>query len=414
MAKKERIELDKKDWTSRFSITGEAKITDFTYALDQRSEKSDYVYSRLNLSIDCGEKYGKPNVELMGGYFSEKDGVIYVHGKKEDGSDDFQNQYTIAFEDRFDEDILADVGDLCFMTVGLEKTDKGKTFSKKFLSAYDMIAYINEHLEDGMVITASGQIKYSVYKDSIQCKKEINSIYLAIDKKTGEAVTPDKYKASFTQTVLIDEDSCTRKSLDKDKSVLVVDAYVLEKFKEYNGYDLTQNGKVKGGQLVPLRKQFEFVVDLTTEAGKKKIDAVLNSDKMFKVKKGTVTQITFEGEFVEAGAAVMPTLDDVPDDIKELIEIGVYTEEEALKACADKGSRERRMIILKPFTKKVGDDDDKTTVIAYTPAKYGADDLLFDFLIPKDEDEDEEDADDTVDTDDDSASEEEEDWLSQL
>ena len=409
MAKKERIELDKKDWTSRFNIVGEAKISDFTFTLDQKSEKSDYVYSRLNLSIDCGEKYGKPNVELMGGYFSEKDGVIYVHGKKEDGTDDFQNQYTIAFEDRFDESILEDIGDLCFMTVGLEKTDKDKTFYKKFLSAYDMIAYINEHLEDGMVVNVSGQMRYSVYNGNIQCKKEITSIALS-------QATPDKYKATFVQTVLLDEDSCTKDSLDKDKSSLIVDAYILEKFKEYNGWDLTENGKVKGGKFVPLRKKFEFPVDLTTDVGKKKIQAVLASDKMFKVKKGTVTQITFEGEFIEAGAAVMPTLDDVPDDIKELIEIGVYTEEEALKACADNGSRERRMIVLKPYTKKVGDEDNKTTVIVYTPEKYGVDDLVFDFLTPKDEDEDEEvpfdedtDVEDTEET-----TSDDEDWLSQL
>lgn len=408
MAKKERIELDKKEWTSRFNIVGEAKISDFTFNLDQQSEKSDYIYSRLNLSIDCGEKYGRPNVELMGGYFSEKDGVIYVHGKKDDGTDDFQNQYTIAFEDRFDENILEDIGDLCFMTVGLEKTDKDKTFYKKFLSAYDMIEYIHEHLEDGMVVNVSGQLKYSVYNGNIQCKKEINSIALS-------QATPDKYKATFTQTVLLDEESCTKKSYDKDKSSLIVDTYILEKFKEYNGWDLTENGKIKGGKFVPLRKRFEFPVDTTTEIGKKKMDAVLASDKMFKVKKGTVTQITFEGEFIEAGAAVMPTLDDVPDDIKELIEIGVYTEEEALKACADSGSRERRMIILKPYTKKVGDDDSKTTVIVYTPEKYGADDLVFDFLSPKDEDEDEEvpfDEDTDVDTEE--TTSDDEDWLSQL
>jgi len=383
MAKKERIELDKKEWVSRFNIVGEAEVKDFTFSLDQKSEKSDYIYSRMNLSIDCGEKYGKPNVELMGGYFSEKDGVIYVHGKNEDGSDDFKNQYTIAFEDRFDEDILEDIGDMCFMTVGLEKTDKDKIFYKKFLSAYDMIAYINEHLENGMKVRVTGNMRYTVYNGNIQCKKEVNYITL-VDEK------PENYHANFTQTMLIDEDSCTKESLDKDKSILTVDAYILEKFKEYNGWDLTENGKIKGGKFVPLRKTFEFSVDLTTDAGKKKIQAVLASDKMFKVKKGTVTQITFDGEFIEAGAAVMPTIDDVPDDIKELIEMGIYTEEEALKACANNGARERRMLILKPNIKKVGDGDDKVTQLAIIPEKYSAEDLIFDFLSPKDEDDDEE------------------------
>ena len=407
MAKKQRIELDKKEWTSRFTLVGEANVNDFTFKMNQTSDKSDWVWNQINLRVDCGEKHGKVDCELMNGYGSERDNVIYVHGKKEDGTDDFSNSYTIAWEDRFDEDILKDIGSLCFIRVGLEKTDKEKTFYKDFLTGYDAIEYMNEHLTDGTVIKVDGQLRYSVYNDTIQCRKEITSLVLS-------QATPDKYRASFIQTMLLDEDSCTKESLDKDASVLLVDAYLLEKFKEYNGWDLTENGKVKGGKFVPLRKRFEFDVDLTTEAGKKKIQAVLASDKMFKVKKGTVTQITFEGEFVESGAAVQATMDDVPDDIKELIEIGVFTEEEALAKCSDNGSRERRMLILKPHTKKVGDEDSKITTIVLTQEKYSSEDLIFDFLSPKaDEDEvdevpfDEDDVEETVDNDDN-------DWLNSL
>ena len=387
MAKKERIELDKKEWTSRFTLIGEANVNDFTFKMNQTSDKSDWVWNQINLRVDCGEKHGKVDCELMNGFGSERYNVIYVHGKKEDGTDDFQNSYTIAWEDRFNEDILEDIGDLCFITVGLEKTSDDKTFKKKFLTGYDAIAYMQEHLEAGMVIRVDGQLRYSVYNENIQCRKEISSIYLATDKNTGKPVVPENYKATFVQTMLLDEASCTKDSLDKDASALLVDAYLLEKFKEFNGHDLTENGKVKGGKFVPLKKRFEFSVDLTTEAGKKKVGAVLGSDKMFKVKKGTVTQITFEGEFVESGATVQTTVDDLPDDIKELMEIGVFTEEEALAKCSENGARVKRMLILKPFTKKVGDEDNKTTAIVYTPEKYKADDLLFDFLIPKDEDE---------------------------
>lgn len=407
MAKKQRIELDKKEWTSRFTLVGEANVNDFTFKMNQTSDKSDWVWNQINLRVDCGEKHGKVDCELMNGYGSERDNVIYVHGKKEDGTDDFSNSYTIAWEDRFDEDILKDIGSLCFIRVGLEKTDKDKTFYKDFLTGYDAIEYMNEHLTDGTVIKVDGQLRYSVYNGSIQCRKEITSLVLS-------QATPDKYRATFIQTMLLDEDSCTKESLDKDASVLLVDAYLLEKFKEYNGWDLTENGKIKGGQFVPLRKRFEFDIDLTTDAGKKKIQAVLASDKMFKVKKGTVTQITFEGEFVESGAAVQATMDDIPDDIKELIEIGVFTEEEALAKCSDNGSRERRMLILKPHTKKVGDEDSKTTTLVLTQEKYSSEDLIFDFLSPKeDEDEadevpfDEEDVEETVDNDDN-------DWLNSL
>ena len=58
--------------------------------------------------------------------------------------------------------------------------------------------------------------------------------------------------------------------------------------------------------------------------------------------------------------------------------------------CSTNGSRERRMLVLKPNTRKVGDEDNKTTVIMYTPEKYHAEDLVFDFLTPKEETEEEE------------------------
>ena len=382
MSKKEMTNnLVKTEWVQNFNLVGLSKVNDFTYKLDQKSEKSDWNYNSLNLGIDCGEKHGTVYCELMGGYGTERDNVCYVFGKKEDGSADFTNSYTIAWEDRFDEDILGDVADMLFITVGLEKTDKDKTYYKKFLTPYDAIGYINEHLEDGMVVNVKGQLRYTVYNGIVQCRKEINSIVLS-------QATPDKYHATFTQTMLLDKDSCTKASLDKDKSVLTVDAYLLEKFREYNGHDLTMNGKVKGGQFVPLRKRFEFPVDISTDAGKSRLNTILN--KLFKIKKG-VTQITFNGEFVETGATVQATLDDIPDDIKELIDMGLYTEEEALSKCSENGSRERRMLILKPAIRMVGDEGDKKPMVQRTDEKFDDEDLLLECLIPvSEEDEDEE------------------------
>ena len=419
MAKKETTNaLKKEEWTQRFKLIGEPTFTDFTYRIDAKSEKSDWVYNSINLGVNCGEKHGIVTCELMGGYGSERDNVVYVHGKNENGGDDFSNSYTIAWEDRFDESILADIGDLCFITVGLEKTNKGDVFFNKFLTPYDAIAYINEHLEKDMVITVNGNLRYSIYNGNVQCKKEINSIYLAIDKQTKEAFTPDKYKATFTQTILLDSDSCTKDSLDKDKSALIIDAYILEKFKEFNGWDLTDNGKNRGGQFVPLKKTFEHSVDISTDKGKETLKKKL--DKLFKVKKGTVTQITFEGEFVETGATVQATLDDVPDDIKELIEMGIYTEEEALAKCSENGSRERRMLILKPLIKMVGEEGEKKPVVQRVDEKFSEDDLIMDCLSPKESDEDEDEyEEDTVDTEEttEEATEDSEDpdaWLNDL
>lgn len=379
MAKqKEKTPLSKTNWNQTFTLIGEAVVNDYTFKIDQHSDKSDWIYNQLNLNVNCGEKCGRVSSELMGGYGSERsNNVVYVHGKNEDGSDDFKNQYTIDFVDRFEESILEDIGSTCFITVGLEKDIKGQTVAKKFLTPYDAIAYIHEHLEDGMVVNVRGQLRYQIYNGNVQCRKEINSIFLS-------KAEPENYRASFVQTFLIDKDSVSKDSIDKDKKRLYINAYVIEKFKEFNGWDLTENGKVKGGIFVPLRKTFEF--DLGDRDNSNIVNLV---NKVFKVKKG-VTQATFLGEFVESGATVTATEDDLTDDIKEMIELGLYTLDEALATCSTNGARERRMVLTKPQIKNVGDDDNKVHQLQIFKEQYEEEDLQLDCLVQKEIEEDDE------------------------
>ena len=114
MAKKEKTPLDKQNWSASFNIIGEAKVSDFTFKIDEHSQKSDWIYNQMNLNINCGEKYGNVSVQLMGGYASERDNVIYAPTKNEDGTFDWKNMYTIDWDDRFDENILEDIPSTSF------------------------------------------------------------------------------------------------------------------------------------------------------------------------------------------------------------------------------------------------------------------------------------------------------------
>lgn len=368
----EKKVITKKDWVSSFNLIGQPKINDeYTFKIDEKSTKSQWVYNSLNLGVDCGEKYGIVYCELMGGYSEENENKIFAHGKKEDGkTDDFEKQVVVDWEERFDEDILKEIGDLSFITVALEKTNKGKLYEKKFLHAYDAISYIKEHLTEDMVINVRGNIKYSIYNDEVQAKKNITNIVLS---KVDDV---SKYKSTFTQSILIDKDSANLKNIDKDKGVLYVDAKVLDYVKEINGIE------VKGQY--PYDKQFEFAMDFSNQDVCKKI-----MDKLFKVKKG-YTQITFEGEFIEGGAVVTATWEDVPDDIKNLVEMGLYTEKEALAKCTANGNRERRMVLVKPVIKLVGEDKDKIPVLQKFEERYKEDDLILDYLYEKNDESDEE------------------------
>ena len=357
----------RKDWVSNFTLIGKPVVSDYTYKIDERSQNSNWVYNAMNLGVNCGEKYGTVYSEMMGGYSEDNENKIFAHGKKDDGSDDFEKQIIVPWDDRLNDDVIEEIGDMSFITVGLEKTNKGTTFYKKFLSAYDAIAYVKEHLTEDMVVNVRGTLKYSTYNDIVQVRKNITSIALSkIDD-------PSKYKATFTQSILIDKDSASLKpdNIDKDKGVMYVNTRVLDYVKEINGVE------VKGQY--PFNKQFEFEMDFSNQVQCKKI-----MDKLFKVKKG-ITQMTMEGEFIEGGAVVTATLDDIPDDIKDLIDMNVYTLEEALAKCTANGGRERRMVLKKPQIRLVGED--KTPVISIFEERYSEDDLILDCMSGNKSDE---------------------------
>lgn len=381
----EKKVIKKSDWVSNFTLIGKPVINDYTFKINEKSEKSQWVYNSMNLGIDCGDAFGVVWAECMGGYSEENENRIYAHGKNDDGSDNFDAQIIVPWEDRLKDEVLEEIGDLSFITVGLEKTNADKTYYKRFLSSYDAIAYIKDHLTEDMTICVRGNLKYSEYNGNVQVRKNITSIALS------KAEDSSKYKAAFTQTILLDKDSASLKNIDKDKGVMFVDARVLDYVKEVNGIE------VKGQY--PYKKQFEFAMDFSNEVACKKI-----MDKLFKVKKG-VSQATFEGDFVEGGAVVTATWDDIPDDIKDLVEMGVYTKEEALAKCTVNGSRERRMVLKKPYIKLAGEE--KTPVIQVFHERYTEDDLYLDYLYRNK-------AEDNDDAEEESGEASDLDWLSKL
>jgi hypothetical protein len=362
MAKKtDKTELKKGRAT--FNLIGEVKINDYTFKLDEQSQNSDWVYNAMNLGVNCGNG-NIVYAEMMGGYGSERDNVVYVHGVKENESgkmiDDYDNRFTIDWDDRLDEDMFELIGDNCFITIGIEKDIKDKTVTKKFLSAYDAIEYLSEHLEDGMVVNVKGNLKYSEYDGKVQVKKEITSIFLS------KADSEDKYKATFTQTVLADVNSIGK--LDKEKASFPIDAYVVDYVGKIDGKQIKKN--------VAFTKTFELEVDKEKPENTKKL---LN--KLFKPeKKNYLVEVTVEGDLIEGQSIVDITEDDIPEDIKDLIDMGAYTLEEAMAKCAGAvggNSREKRMIIRKPSITYVGKDDDRKPVISIDKQKYLESDLVF-------------------------------------
>lgn len=356
--------------TSSFNLMGEvAKIGQYTFQIDEESSKSDWKYNRMSLGINCGEECGYVYGELMGG-FSPKDTKIYAHGKDDEGHDKFDERLIIDWEDRFDDEILNTVGNRCFYRAGLKYDKNDKVVTERFLHAYDFIKYLKDNIEEGMVVSVSGDLRYSFYEGKTQIKKEVKSVYLVDEKRRD----PKKYSATFKQAVLFDKDCLDIKNIDKDKSVLNINGYCVDYLRDYNGKDVKRN--------YPFKVDFEFPVNLSEPEKTTKLLKLL-----FKVKKN-ITEIVFEGKFIEGGTVVQATYDDLPDDVKAYVDMGIYTLEEAQAKCTVTGSRERRMLLIRPAISNYTNEEGETVIkVQKTEDKYEEDDL--DFTLPSnDEDTD--------------------------
>ena len=359
MAKtKERKALKKGKAT--FNLIGRVKVTDKTFNLGN-SYDSGWTDNSMYVGVDCGNG-NTVYAEMRSGFYSDpdKESVIRAYSKDEKDDAGKSKSVEIAWEDRLDESLYDSISDSSFLTVGVEKDVKDKTVYKKFLTAYDAVEYLNEHLEDGMIVNVKGTIGYSEYEGNVSTKKEITSIVLS--KIDDEA----DFKATFSQTILVDSKSIGKKN--DDKGTMELAAYVVD----YVGKPKIDGEKIEVKENVTYPKTFEVAINENPEITAKMLQ------RFFKPKKGKITEITVTGNLVEGGSTVNITEDDIPDDIKELIEMGLYSEEEAEKKIAvGNGNRERRMIIVKPDITYVGTGDDRKPTVAFEDGKYDEDDLYF-------------------------------------
>lgn len=359
---------------SQWFMTGVAKVnSEYTFSIDVISGNTGFKYNKINLGIEISKGH-TIYVDGMGGYYpgnKDKDGnpkqnLIYVNDK-----DDFANRFEVDFEDRFNKKILESVNGMNFIKVGLEKTADGKVHIERFLSKYDAIEYIEEHLEDGMVVNVTGKFQYRLYQGELQIVKELQGIYLS-DK------APEDYKATFTQTILVDKESIDKDNVEDD--LVPIYAMVPEYIKDYDGKLIKEI----------LAFPVTFYFDL------KEYDAKTSGKimKKFLTAKKGVTEITVEGEMRSSVEVTEISDEDIPEDMKQLIEMGIYTKEQILGKLTIKGSGVQKMVIIKPFVQKVKDGEEVSLKLLHFPDKYKESEVLnvYSFASVEEKD-DEEDAD---------------------
>lgn len=152
-------------------------------------------YSQLTLSLNCGKD--RLSFAKLKGYASQ--GVergFWVHSK-----DNFTQGFWAQYEERFDDKILDTISPNDYILVGLERATYANgepyTIYRRFLSAYEAVNYIYEHLQDKMELKVSGKIEYSIGVNGVIYEnKMINRIYLVND------TTKQDHYCTFSERVL--------------------------------------------------------------------------------------------------------------------------------------------------------------------------------------------------------------------
>jgi hypothetical protein len=344
---------------SYITLTGKAKINEKTFSGEQTSDKSGYKYKRINLGIETAEG-NVVYAELMGGYSPSKPTIFAM--SKEDNS-----QLQVNWADRLNEAIVDSVADFRVHKAGLERGEDGKLIVKKFLSPFDLHDYLQENLKDGMEVTIKGSFQFSEYKEETQRKVQIQNIFLAYQKKdeeTGELLPVNK-QATFVQTVLLNEDSFKKiTKADAEAGEVVVSAMAVD-------YVSKKNGK-------EVKKNMPFSIPVTVKINKENpemTEKILNA--LFKVKKGKVRELTIEGHIVEGYEKQEVSSSDIElsAEIKELIAMGLYSEEEAKAKMTVRGNKVSKLVFTRPFLQKDKEDATKLT-IDMNDDKYTTDDLF--------------------------------------
>lgn len=323
-----------------FDVTGVVTISEKTFQKDLKSKQNpDYTYSRIDLQLktDDGDTFF---LNTMDGFDSKKGKTLYARDK--DG-----NNFKVNFADRKNKTILDQLDEKSFVGVALTHEDANDNGYRpwkyeSFLAFYDAIDYLSTRLETGMKLRITGQTRYSEYNGDTQKNFNVNNIYL-LDEQ-------DEYETKFTfrQNVLIQHGDIDLSKWE-DEGTATVNSHVLNK---------------KSGNLELLSLPLTI---RTTDKNKQPYKKVI--DKFLDVPEGIVRRINLEGSYHRGYVASQVTTDDLPDEAKELIEDGLYTEKEVTRMYANRESVDE-MTIIRPVMFKRRDaqapsvdfSDDEVTV----------------------------------------------------
>lgn len=341
-----------KKGASSFKLVGKMVITPNTFKMESKSG-TGYISNKMYVGVNCG-KGNTVYAQMFGGY-SNSASKLYLHGKQTDPNnprretDDYSNQFEIAWDDRFNVDVLSNCGPSCFLQVALEKDTDGNLQTQKFLSPYDAICYIKDVTDrmsaeekEKLIVDIRGNIEYRYYEGKVNYQKTITSVKIA-------DVTEDKYVASFTQAIYVDKDSIGK--ADMERKVLPLNVKVAEYVGKY------KNTEIK--ETVPLEVEMEL--DATAKIAPWLADKIKKSSGYAKA--------VILGSFVESGSTESFDISSLPADVQKYIADGVLSEEDVMRTVAS-GNQRQQILTINAI--KTAIDENKNISPAFEASAYTA------------------------------------------
>lgn len=317
-----------------FDVVGEIVVDTKTFTLGQPGKNNqNWIQNIFNPRIDADN--GKSMyMRFSSGYDAVKGKTIYTRSKNE-------SNLEVSFVDRNNENILNLVDEKSFIKVGISKEmikdeATGKEYKqwkyKNFLDTFDVVAFLQQvmPMASKQKVRITGTIKFSTYNGEVQRNYDIQSIYLLNNnEEVGKEMQP---KLEFTQNFLLTK-GCVIDELDGEKGIATVNALVMIREK-------------KEFKTVPVKLLMKPQDEQAKETYKRLIP------RFFEIDEDKVRRINLECIFEVGYVSGNVNENELPDDAKELLDLGLYTLEEVMKMYAVR-ERVDNLLIRRPKVKIV-------------------------------------------------------------
>lgn len=359
-----------------FVFEGHAIVGDNTFTINKTNEAGSWVYNSINIGIDCGDD-GINYANMMGGYNPKGGSYISIQKLDEDGKIlPKEENINVNWDDRLSFNIEAEenINKASFIDISVEKDSNGKNISKMFITPYDAIEYLKEHLVDKMPIVVRGHIEYRLNNSDEWVASHIID---NISTKNEEFLQP---KTALNLMVLVDKDTLGKPNLEeKNVPLYVKTAYYVNKMNKVT---------YKQACAVPLKILFDMnSIDLNNKEDKKKFEYGVNN--YFKVEKKDFTnEVLFRCHYSGGVKKTEIKLEDLPKEIREGIEAGFINQDQVMGTMAIQGPSTKDIIFDQVMTRVetvTSPDGSEYTVpkVVIEKEKYkNTEIILFDDLEP--------------------------------